>query len=342
MSGATVRLTLDEALALCTGAAMRAGASADAAGSLARATVAAEAAGQATVGLSHFLDYLDALREGRIDGTAEPQLDWPTPIIVRSDARGGTAHLGFDRAFDGLVAAARQYGMATFAQRNAFTCGSLGWFAGRLGDAGLVAIAATNGPALMAGSGTTVPVFCTNPLAFAAPVEGGSPLLIDQASSATAFVNVRAAAERGKAIPTGWALGPEGEPTTDPAQALRGVLLPFGGAKGANVALMVEVMAAGLASANWAVDAPSILAGDRSPGSGLTIIALDPEAFDPGFASRLGAHLQRLAGEHGLHVPGLARDAARASAQKNEIDVPAQLVRRIEAVLPMPNAKSPA
>ena len=75
--------------------------------SLARSVVAAEADGQAAVGLSHFIDYLDALEAGRIDGKAEPELTQPAPAVILSDAKGGAAHPGFDLAFESLVDAAQ-------------------------------------------------------------------------------------------------------------------------------------------------------------------------------------------------------------------------------------------
>ena len=93
-------------------------------------------------------------------------------------------------------------------------------------------------------------------MAFAAPVADGPPLVIDQSSSATAFVNIRKAADEGREIPEGWALDATGHSTTDPVQAMKGALLAFGGARGANIALMVEVLAAGLSGANWSLDAP--------------------------------------------------------------------------------------
>ena len=114
---------------------------------------------------------------------------------------------------------ARLFGVAVFSQKNAYTCGALGYFAARLAEAGLVSIAATNGPALLAGSGSTKPVYCTNPLAFAAPVADGPPLVIDQSSSATAFVIIRKAAREGRRRSReGWAVDAEGNPTTDPAK----------------------------------------------------------------------------------------------------------------------------
>src|SRR3546814_8273351 len=91
-------------------------------------------------------------------------------------------------------------------------------------------------------------------------------------------------AEAGREIPEGWALDPAGHPTTDARAALAGSLLPFGGARGANIALMVELLAAGLTGANWSREAPPFNKGAKSPGAGLFILAIDPLA---GFAARL-------------------------------------------------------
>lgn len=325
----TTRLTIAEARALARDACVNAGASEASALSLSRALVEAEAAGQANVGLAHLLDHLEALGAGRIAGDAVPELSRPARAIIRSDAGGGIAQLGFDMAFAHLVEAARELGVALFAQHNAYTCGSLGWFASRLARERLVAVAATNGPALLAGSGGTKPVYCTNPLAFAAPRADGPPLLIDQASSATAFVNVRLAAREGRAIPPGWAVDEDGEPTTDPARAVKGALLAFGGARGANVALMVEVLAAGLTGANWSLDAPSFVSGSQSPGSGLLVVAIEPALIAPDFAARLAAHLDRLAGDYSVHVPGRDKGIAQDRAESEGLEVDAGLLARI-------------
>ena len=335
MSGSAMeRMSLEEAERLCIDAALAAGASAPAAESIAKAAVAADAEGQPTVGLAHFVDYLDALDAGRIDGTATPLISRPAPAIILSDAGGGTAHLGFDMAFEDLVAVAETFGVAIFSQTNAYTAGALGWFAGRLAQRGLVGLAATNGPALLAGSGTTKPVFCTNPLAFAAPTEHGPTLLIDQASSATAFVNIRAAAERGETIPEGWALGSDGQPTTDPRAAMRGALVAFGGSRGANIALMVEVLAAGLSGANWSLDAPSFAEGEESPGSGLFVLAIDPRLFAGDFARRTGRHLDRLSKQFGLHVPGEAKAKQRTKSDRDGVAVDAAVLVRLRSTLP--------
>ena len=325
----TVRLSLDEAVSLCEQAAIAAGASKEAATALAKSAVAAEARGARAVGLSHFLDYLDALDAGRIDGRAEPVITRPALAVFVSDANGGAAHTGFDRAFGDLAKATRLFGVAIFSQRNAFTCGELGYFTARLAGEGLVSFAATNGPALLAGAGATQPVYCTNPMSFAAPVENSAPLVIDQSSSATAFVSIRKAAEEGREIPAGWALDSQGKPTTDPAEAMKGALLAFGGNRGANIALMVEVLAAGLSGANWSLDAPSFTEGHESPGTGLFVLAIEPKLIDPDFATRLKVQLDRLAFDYRVHIPGVARGKAGMLAKALGLDVPVDIVRRI-------------
>ncbi len=323
-------LTTAECLTLCREAALGAGAHDGAATALARATVAAEAAGNSAIGLGHFEFYLDALRAGRIDGRAEPAIERPLPSIFHVDARRGTAHYGYALVRDRLIAAVRTAGLGIFAQKNAFTCGALGYFAQQLAEAGLVALAATNGPALITAAGGRRPVYCTNPLAFAAPLGEDDTLLIDQSSSQTAYVKLRQAAERGESIPEGWAIDGRGRPTTDARAAIEGALLAFGGARGANIALMVEVLAAGLTGANWSLDAPSITQGPDSPQTGLFVLAVDPAAFGQGFAARLSDHAARLEAE-GIHIPGRARRERVAAAGRDGMRVPRALVQRIAA-----------
>jgi len=299
----TRRLSVAEATELATRACRAAGASEAAAQSLARASVAAELQGRASAGFSHLLDYLAALREGRIDGAAEPVLTSPAPAIIACDARGGIAQLGFDRALADLCSRATACGLALFAGRSGYTAGELGHYVRRPAEAGLVALATANGPALMAPPDAKRAVYCTNPIAFAAPLDEGPPLLIDQATSATAFVTLRQLAEKGETLPSGWAIDETGRETTDPRAAMRGALVTFGGPRGANIALMVEVLAAGLANANWSLDAPPFERGNRSPGAGLLVIAIDPRLLAPDFSRRLGTQLKRLE-QLGVYVPG--------------------------------------
>ena len=152
-----VSLGIEEAMALCERAAQAAGAGEEAARSMARSAVAAEAEGRAPVGLAHFVDYLEALRAGRIDGSAEPVVTRPALCVYLADAGGGAAHTAFDRTIDDLVRSAGLFGMALFAQKNALTCGALSYFTGRLVERGLVAPAPASIAGALAAASATSP-----------------------------------------------------------------------------------------------------------------------------------------------------------------------------------------
>ncbi|TIX61012.1 MAG: Ldh family oxidoreductase, partial [Mesorhizobium sp.] len=139
----------------------------------------------------------------------------------------------------------------------------------------------------------------------------------------------RKAAEDGRKIPEGWALDASGNPTTDPAAAMKGAMLAFGGQRGANIALMVEVLAAGLSGANWSLDAPWFSGGPDSPGTGLFVLAVEPKLLDPDFEKRMKDQLERLRRRYGVHVPGRARAEAAEKAAARGITAPKAVVQRI-------------
>lgn len=223
---AEVTLSLVEAEDLALRACKGAGAGEATARSLAKATLSAIVNGRETLGFPHLLDYLNSFREGRIKCDPNPLIEKSYPAFLVSDADGGIAQFAFDNAFDDLVAIARQLGVAILAQRNGYTAGELGYYVRRLAEQGLVAIAATNANSLMVAQPGGRPVYSTNPLAFAFPLgDGERPLVIDQAMSSTAYVNIVAAANEGRPIPEGWAVDGRGQQTTDASAALAGSTL---------------------------------------------------------------------------------------------------------------------
>lgn len=297
-SSDTVRLGAEELEALCESALLAAGAEESVARSLARATVGAEQRGRSEVGAAHLLDSIDALRAGRLDGTAQPRVVGSRAAALTVDAGNGTAQEAFEAGQAELVQRARAGGIAFLSIRRCFTAGELGHYTTLLAEQGLVAIAGSNSPALMSVFGARAAVTGTNPLSFALPHPDG-PRMFDQAASATAWVNIRDAAGRGEEIPDGLALDPQGRPTHDPVEGMAGALLPFGGAKSGNIAFMVELLAA-MSGGSFSLDAPAFDSGHEPPALGLFVIACDPSAFDPQFTQRAEVHLRRVAAEHGV------------------------------------------
>ena len=260
--------------------------------------------------------YCQHLRVGKIIGSAIPAVSHSKPATILVDAHGGFAHPAFDAGAPALITAARKNGIAMLGVANAYACGVLGYLSDRLARAGMVSICVTNASSTMAPWGGKTPFFGTNPWAFSAPRAGEDPLVIDSSSSATAYVNLANAAAAGAPIPETWALDADGHPTTDATRGLQGSIAPAGGHKGSALALMVEVLAAGITGAHWSYQASSL--GDDlggPPKLGQTFIALDPDCLAGGFVARLEDMLSEMQAQDGVRLPGARRHENRRAAE---------------------------
>src|SRR4029077_1403247 len=249
------RLSLAEAEELVVRTLARARTSAENARSVARALVAAEADGLRGHGFTRLPSYAAQAKAGKVDGNVKPSLARVRPGLLAIDAANGFAFPALDLAIAVLPEVTRSQGVAAAAIRRSHHCGAAGHTVERLAGVGFPALMLANTPSAIAPWGGSKPVFGTNPIAFACPREGGAPLVIDLSLSKVARGNIVAAKQRGEKIPEGWALDESGKPTTDPDAALRGTMVPAGEAKGTALALMVELLAAGLTGANFAAEA---------------------------------------------------------------------------------------
>jgi (2R)-3-sulfolactate dehydrogenase (NADP+) len=295
-----------------------------AARSVATALVMAEADGLGGHGLSRLPTYLAMVRAGKIDGRAVPEASRPKPGVLLIDARDGFAYPAIDLAIAELPAIARGQGVALCAIRNSSHCGAAGLHVERLAEAGLVALLFANTPGAIAPWGGSKPVFGTNPIAFAAPLQGRAPVVIDMALSKVARGPIIAAKQKGEAIPEGWALDVDGEPTTDPARALAGTMVPLGDAKGATLAMMVEILAAALVGAHFAFEASPFMDASGGPSrTGQLILAIDPAAMGGDhFAQRMTTLAAAIEAQEGARLPGQRRLALRNAAETKGVHVP--------------------
>lgn len=302
-----------------------------AAASVARALVQAEVDGQPGHGISRVASYAAQVRAGKVDGQATPAVQRPAPGLLVVDAGAGFAFPAFDLAVEHLPALARAQGIAAAAITRSHHAGALGLVVERMAADGCVALMFANTPSAMAAWGGRRAVLGTNPIAFAWPRAGAPPLVVDLALSQVARGKVVAAARRGAPIPEGWAVDADGRPTTDAQAALKGTLLPAGGAKGAALALMVELLAVGLTGQRLAFEASSFLdAEGGSPGVGQLIVAIDGGSFvdDAVPGERLEALAAAIAADAGARLPG-SRRLARRAAGATSIAVDASLLDEI-------------
>ncbi|WP_332694863.1 Ldh family oxidoreductase [Bosea sp. (in: a-proteobacteria)] len=317
------RLSLAEAEEKIAGLFVAAGTSAANAASVALALVAAEADGLKGHGLSRVPTYLSMLKAGKIDGQAVPIARQPKPGVLAIDAAHGFAYPAIDLAVIELPELARRQGIVAAPIRRSNHCGAAGFHVERLAEQGMVALLFANTPGAIAPWGGSKPVFGTNPIAFAAPLAGREPLVIDMALSKVARGPIVAAKQKGESIPEGWALDAAGKPTTDPAAALAGTMLPLGDAKGATLAMMVEILAAALVGTHFAFQASSFL-DDKGgpPDTGQLILAIDPASMGGSwFDERMKLLAHAIEEQDGTRLPGMRRYGLRAKAKAQGIEV---------------------
>jgi (2R)-3-sulfolactate dehydrogenase (NADP+) len=327
-----ITLSLQDAETRARGALAVAGAGPALAAATARALTAAEAAGQAGHGLSRVPQYAAFLRNGRADGAATPCVVNERGGAVLIDARHGLAYPALALAESEAGWRARAHGIAIAGVTNSHHSGAMGLPVARLAQQGLVALAFTNSPAAMPVPGGRRPLMGTNPVAAAFPRNGAPPLVIDMALSEVARGKIMVAAKEGRPIPEGWALDAQGEPTTDAQAALAGAMLAMGGAKGALLALVVELLCGALTGAAFGFEADSFFQDEGNrPRLGQTLLAIDPGALAgaDAFAARIEAFIAAMAAEEGVRLPGSRRDALAARAAAEGITIPEALHRRL-------------
>jgi len=302
---------------LATRALSRSGANASMAAVTADALVDAEAQGLASHGLSRVAQYATHLRNGRADGGA-------IPVIVRErggallvDAGNGLAFPACALAIKEAIRRASDLGVSFAGVTRSHHFGVAAHHLAPVAAAGLVGLAFGNSPAAMPAPGGRHPVFGTNPIAAVFPRMSGTPLVIDLSLSEVARGKVMIAAKEGRAIPLGWALDRDGNPTTDARAALTGSMLALGGTKGAMLALIVELLACALTGAAFGFEADSFFVDEgNQPNLGQAFLVIDPGALAGRdvYLGRIEALIGEMMKDEGVRLPGARR---RDLAERN-------------------------
>lgn len=325
------RLTLDEARDLAEAALSAAGADDRNAAAIARIIWRAERDGAESHGLFRVPALCATFAKGKAKADADPVMTDRAGPILKMDADRAFTPLAHEVGLPELVEAARAHGMAALGIRRVFHYSALWPEVETLCEAGLVGMAFTCSPPYVAAHGGKRRVFGTNPMAFGWPRAGGrGPMIFDQASSHSARGEVMIMAREGHEAPPGAGIDAEGRPTTDPAEILKGAQLPFGGYKGAAIALMVDLMAGPLIG-----ELTSLGIAEEDDGSGPAlggelILAFDPAAMGGVDAIAGGeALLDEIASEEGVRLPGARRLANRARTPVEGVEVPDTLLATI-------------
>lgn len=326
----TELVSIDDAHSMATAALVRSGTGPMQATSVAEALVEAEVIGQEGHGLRRLLSYCPQVQSGKIDGTAIPECKRTKPGAITINAHYGFAYPAIDLALEKLPEVTEANGIGIAGIRSSHHAGAVGVFVERLARDGFVSLMLVNTPAAIAPWNGGQPLYGTNPIAFSAPVPWAEPMVIDLSLSQVARGKIMAAKQKGEEIPQGWALDRDGNSTTDPESALAGTMLPAGGAKGAMLALMVEIIAAALTGSNFGFEATSFFEpGGAAPGTGQVIITIDPSALGAQGLARIGVMAAAVQGQAQARLPGRRRQQLRAQRILNGIEIDPDLLEKI-------------
>jgi (2R)-3-sulfolactate dehydrogenase (NADP+) len=327
------RLSLDEVRRRVAATLARAGAHDEMAAATAQALVLAQAQGLESHGLARVAQYAAHLRSGRVDGAARACIVRAAGATGLVDAADGLAFPACALAVTVAIERARSHGAAFVGVVNSHHAGVLVDHLRPAAAAGCVGLGFANSPAAMPMAGGRHPVFGTNPVAAIfprAPAPDGTPrapLAVDLSLSEVARGKVMVAAREGRPIPAGWALDAQGEPTRDARAALEGSMLPIGALtspKGAMLALVIELLVTALIGARFGFEATSFFVdeGDR-PRIGQGFLVIDPHALAgrASFFARVEVLVAELQRDAGVRLPGARREALRAAAERDGLEV---------------------
>lgn len=278
--GQTV-VSFNELLTLVTSIFRKAGIESVNAAEMAKVVVMAEADECRSHGIYRVKGCVDVVKSGKVDPQALFTVLPSREAVVRIDARGGFATAAIQRGRSMALARASQFGVAVLAVNNCNHFSALWADLEGVAAAGFAGFAFTIGRHSVALAGGKVAAFGTNPMAFAFPRgQGKPPFIFDMSSSIVARGEIELHEIAGRAIPCGWGMDPDGEPTTDASLALKGAILPFGGHKGAAIGLMVELLAGPLIGDLTSAASLEIDSLDGGPlRGGYLMIVIDPAAF---------------------------------------------------------------
>lgn len=277
---------------------------------VARAIRKAEATGNLICGLYYLESYCVQLVSGRVNGTVEPVVTQPKTATVKVDAGMGFAQAAFSRGLPVALSTVKEAGTCSLAICNSHTCTSLGYFTEQIAQAGMIGIGFTNASAVVSPPGGNKAVIGTNPIAMSIPAQnGGISFQFDQSTSAIALGKITMAAAAGESIPLGWAIDANGQPTTDPAAALKGTLVSTGGYKGYGFGLMAEVLAAAVTGSVNSVDVKALKSPDGAPHDlGQFYFLVDPTAVSGNvFWDRIARLTEAVDAQDGARLPGANR-----------------------------------
>ncbi|MCD2184633.1 Ldh family oxidoreductase [Rhizobium sp. GN54] len=323
--------SVEEIRSASLAALMRAGVSREDAETQLSLLMEAELRGIASHGMLRLPRVIDRIANGVTSPVAKGRGEWRGEALLDVDGEQGLGPVVASRALDLICERARRTGIAAAAIRNCDHLGMLAWYAEQVAGKGQVLIAFTVSEALVHPWGGRQALLGTNPIAIGVPAEP-APFVFDMATSLVSMGKIHDHANRGAAIPEGWALDADGNATTDATAAKSGAIAPFGGAKGYALGLAFELLVTSLAASAIGRDVRGTLDATHPCNKGDLFIVLEPahgaSHVVAGFMDEI-RQSSPIDPDAPVRIPGDRAQSTRARRIDQDIALPGEVWQRI-------------
>jgi LDH2 family malate/lactate/ureidoglycolate dehydrogenase len=277
--------------------------------------------------------YLDRIRNGVMKPVTTPEFVVDAGAIAVIDAHDGVGHVAAMLATTEAIKRAKAHGIGAVAVRNSNHFGTCMYYTRRVAAAGCVSMLTSNGGPAMAPWGGRKKIVGTNPWSVAAPVamDGTrAPFVVDMAATGVARGKIYLAKNKNLPIPLGWAINKDGAPTTDPQEAIDGIILPMAEHKGYAIAAMVDMMSGVLTGSGFLSAVHSPYKTAEKSNCGHLMIAMDISKFQPleQFCARMQAFTQEIKsvplakGFNEVFYPGEMENNSDAKLRREGLTLP--------------------
>ena len=328
-----ISLSLDEIYQLSNKTLLANGCDEENANILSDTIMRAERDGSLSHGLFRLPDYVSALKSKKVNGKARPEVKKISSSIIKVFGNHTFAPMVLKVGLPELIKLAKETGVAILAITNSHHMAAMWPETEAVAEQGLVAFACTSYKPMVAPAGAKKALFGTNPISFAWPRPGKTPVVYDMATAAMAMGEVQVAAREGHKVPIGTGLNKDGKETTDPNEIAKGgVLLPFGGYKGSGIAMMVELLAGALIGETFSYETAVKDNNDGGPPSGGEfILAMCPEKIaGPNWNNHSNEFFEKMKSMDGVRLPGERRHKNRLDKGPRYINE--ELINKIKSL----------
>jgi len=240
--------------------------------------------------------YAARMKAGVCDALAVPELILDGGALALIDGHDAMGQVAAAKAAEEAIRRAKQHGVGAVGVRNSNHFGTAMYFTRKAAQAGCVGFLSTNASPSMAPWGGRKKALGNNPWSWACPAGSHAPMMLDMANTGVARGKIYLAKQRGETIPRGWAIGIDGAPTTDPAKAIEGVILPMGQHKGYAISVMMDMLSGVLTGSGMGPEVSGPYQFARRSHAGHFMLAIDIAALQPlaDFNARIEAMIAQL------------------------------------------------